>query len=787
MRTWGVSVSANISQEGQELYEFGPFRIDADKELLFRGNEPVPLTHRTFQILLVLTRHSQKLVTKDDLMKAVWPDTVVEEANLSRNIFMLRKALGESPEDHRYIVTVSGRGYRLAENVRVVPGQELSIAAASHSTVQMQVEEPRRWGWIAATALSGLLAVAAASFWLFSPRPSSLRSQDTVVLADFANSTGDPVFDETLRQGMAVQLEQSPFLKLVPDERIQHTLQLMEQPADAHLTPELAQQICERTASAAVLEGSIAALGSRYVLGLRAVNCRNGSMLDEEQVQAARKEDVLNALDQIAARFRNRLGESLSVIKQHDTPLSEATTPSLDALKAYSSGVSLLTSAGDAAALPFFQRATELDPKFAMAYAWTGRIYGDLGEAVLSAQNTSEAYELRDRASDAERFWITASYDTQVTENLEKAQQICEVWAQTYPRAALPHALLSGVIDPVLGEYQQAVAEAQQAMQLEPDFAIAYYLLASRYQNLDRIRDAETALDLAARRKLVLPDFSLERYDLAFLQSDGAAMQRLADQDQGQPDAEEWISDHQASVLAYAGRVQQAHRMAEYAADLARQSGHREAAALYQTGAALWEGFFGDTSAAKQDATAALALSNDRGVEYGAALTLALAGDSARAQALADDLAKRFPEDTSVRSSYLPTLYARLALNRGDPAAAIESLESAAPYELGTPRSALHANFGALYPVYERGEAYLAIRRGAEAAVEFQKILDHRGIAGSDPIGALAHLQLARAYVLAGDLVRAKSAYQNFLALWRNADPDTPVLKQARAEYAKLN
>lgn len=536
-----------------------------------------------------------------------------------------------------------------------------------------------------------------------------------------------------------------------------------------------------------MLEGSIAALGSRYVLGLRAVNCRNGSMLDEEQVQAARKEDVLNALDQIAARFRNRLGESLSVIKQHDTPLSEATTPSLDALKAYSSGVSLLTSAGDAAALPFFQRATELDPKFAMAYAWTGRIYGDLGEAVLSAQNTSEAYELRDRASDAERFWITASYDTQVTENLEKAQQICEVWAQTYPRAALPHALLSGVIDPVLGEYQQAVAEAQQAMQLEPDFAIAYYLLASRYQNLDRIRDAETALDLAARRKLVLPDLLLERYDLAFLQSDGAAMQRLADQDQGQPDAEEWISDHQASVLAYAGRVQQAHRMAEYAADFARQSDHREAAALYQTGAALWEGFFGDTSAAKQDATAALALSNDRGVEYGAALTLALAGDSARAQALADDLAKRFPEDTSVRSSYLPTLYARLALNRGDPAAAIESLESAAPYELGTPRSALHANFGALYPVYERGEAYLAIRRGAEAAVEFQKILDHRGIAGSDPIGALAHLQLARAYVLAGDLVRAKSAYQNFLALWRNADPDTPVLKQARAEYAKLN
>lgn len=787
LRTWGVTVSAAIGQEGKELYEFGPFRIDAEKELLFREGEPVPLTHRTFQILLVLTRHSQKLVSKNDLMQAVWPDTVVEEANLSRNIFMLRKALGENPEDHRYIVTVSGRGYRLAENVRVVPGQELGIAATSHSTVQMQVEELRRWGWIAATALASLLAVAAAGFWLFSPRMPVLNDQDTVVLADFANFTGDPVFDETLRQGMAVQLAQSPFLRLISDEQIQQTLSLMGQPPNALVTPAVARQVCERTASSAVLEGSIAALGNRYVLGLRAINCRTGSVLDEEQAQIERKEDVLNALDQMATKFRGRLGESLAAIKQHDTPLAEATTPSLAALKAYSTGLKLLTTNGDAAALPLFQRAIGLDPKFAMAYAWIGRIYGNLGEAALSAQNTTKAYDLRSRTSDAERFWITASYDTQVAENLEQAQQICAVWAQTYPHTALPHALLSGVIDPVLGEYQQAVAESQQAIQLEPDFAIAYYLLSVRYQNLDRLQDAETALNLAAKRKLLLPDFLLERYDLAFLQGDSTTMQRLETQGRDQPDADEWISDHQASVLAYSGRLQEARRMSQYASNLARQSGHREAAALYQVGAALWEVFSGEIPPARQDAIAALALSNDRGVEYGAALTLALVGDSARAQTLADDLGERFPEDTSVNFSYLPTLRARLALNRGEPAAAIESLEIAAPYELGTPRTALHANFGALYPIYERGEAYLAEHQGAKAATEFQKVLNHRGIVGSDPIGALAHLQLARAYMLSGNLAQAKSAYQDFLALWKNADPDIPVLSQARAEYAKLN
>jgi len=320
-------MSASENQRVKDVYEFGPFRVDPQKEILLRAGDPIPLTPKTFQILLVLVRHSKEVVTKDDLMKAVWPDTFVEEANLSRNIFMLRKALGSSPQDHRYILTVPGRGYRLAENVRLVPEHELSIVAASHSKVQVQVAETKPWGWIAVAGI--LLLVAAGTTRFFLHRTTVLSEKDTVVLADFANSTGESVFDGTLRQGMAVQLEQSPFLSLISEQRIHHMLRLMGRSADARLTPELAREICERTGSAAVLEGSIARLGSQYVLGLRARSCRTGDVLDDELAQAARKEDVLNALSQIASKFRSRVGESLSTIQQHDTPLAEATTASL--------------------------------------------------------------------------------------------------------------------------------------------------------------------------------------------------------------------------------------------------------------------------------------------------------------------------------------------------------------------------------------------------------------------------------------------------------------------------
>jgi tetratricopeptide (TPR) repeat protein len=634
-----------------------------------------------------------------------------------------------------------------------------------------------------ATAAAAL-ALSAAGYFYFHRTPK-LTDTDTIVLADFSNTTGDPVFDETLRQGLAVQLEQSPFLSLISEDRIQRTLSLMGQPADARLTPGIAKQICERTGSSAVLDGSIGNLGSQYVLGLRAKNCRTGAVLDEEQVQAARKEDVLTALSQIASKFRTRVGESLATVEKHSTPLAEATTPSLDALKAYSAAWKVISSTGSGAALPLFKRAIESDPKFAMAHAWLGRMYGDIGESALSAASTTKAYQLRDRGTDWEKFFITDAYDLQVTGDLEKAQRTCEAWAQTYPREAGPHDALGGIIYLVFGKYEKGVEEAKKAIDLDPDFAISYNILALNYQNLDRLGDAQNALQRASERKLEIPDLLVDRYVIAFLKGDQAGMEREAALGQGESGAEDWISDQEAFALAYSGHLQQARRKSRRAVELAQQSAQRERAALWETGAAVREALFGNAPAARLSAMAALDLSKGRDVEYGAALALLLSGDSSRSQTLADDLGKRFAEDTAVKFSYLPTLRALLALKHGEPAKAIELLQIAAPYELGSPPSAFGL-FGALYPIYVRGEAYLAANRGAGAAAEFQKVLDHRGIVVSDPIGALARWRLGKALALSGDTVKAKAAYQDFLTLWKDADQDIPILRQAKAEYAKL-
>jgi len=642
----------------------------------------------------------------------------------------------------------------------------------------------KRWKMVALSCVALLAASLAGYFYLH--RASKLSDKDTIVLGDFTNATGDPVFDGTLRQGMAVQLEQSPFLSLVSQEHIQRVLGLMGQPADARLTPEIAREICERTGSAAVLDGSITNLGSEYVLGLRAKDCRTGNVLDEEQVQVTRKEEVLHALDQIARKFRTRVGESLASVGQHDTPLAHATTPSLDALKAYSRGRQLLDF-NPPAAIPFLTQAVEIDPQFAMAHAALGLMYGHTGESALASAHTSRAYELRDRVSEQEKFFITAYYAGRTTGNQEKTQQICQAWSRSYPRDTIPHNFLAGFTYTGFGKFERALEEAQRSVELDPDAPIGYFNLASDYIYLDRLGDAEEALKRAADRKLEMPDFLVLRYDLAFLKSDDSAMAREVSLSQRNSEAEDWLSHHESFVLAYSGRLQDARKMSLQAAELAQQAGHGERAALFETGAALREAFFGNATAATQRASSALALAKNREVEYGAALALALAGSSSRAQALADDLEKNFPEDTSVRFSYLPVLRAILALNRRQPSRAIEVLESAVPYELGTPRSNLQGFFGALYPVYVRGQAYLSAHRGAEAGSEFQKIVDHRGIVASDPIGVLARLQLGRSYVLSGDTAKAKAAYRDFLTLWKDADSEIPILKQAKTEYARLN
>lgn len=775
------------------LYEFGPFRVDPEKEQLLRDGQPVAVTPKALETLIVLLRRPGEVVTREQLIEELWPDSFVEEANLSQNIFMLRKALGDTPEDRLYIVTLPSRGYRFVGKVNTIPAQdetELSIACGQ-TAVDVPVatdKGTRRRGIlvyllaIAVAAVAGLVI----SFFIGKPKAIALGDRDAVLISDFTNNTGDAVFDDTLRLGMAVQLAQSPELTLVAEDRIEQTLALMGKPPGTRLTPQLGRQVCERTGSAVLLEGSISTLGTRYVVGIVARNCRNGEVLDEDQEQVAKKEDVLNAVTQIAKRFRTRIGESRPAIERHDTPLADATTPSLDALKAYSTGIRMANES-DTSALPFFQRATEIDPDFAMAYAFEGRIYGNEGESAASAASTTRAYELRSRASDRERFWITSAYDMQVTENLEKAQQTCMVWEQSYPRDIFPYAFMAGVIDPVLGKYDQSIEQARKAMTIDPGFAILYYDVALRSADLGRIKDADEALSQADTLGIKKPDVLLAAYDVAFLKHDQEGMKQIEREAQQDPLAEGYILQHKAFVQAGAGQLREADQTMQRASDAARRAGEKEeAVALNLAGEAVWQALAGESASAVHSANAALALEGDRAVEYGAALALAIAGDTVRAQNLARDLEKQFPEDTSVHTNYLPVLRARIALNQGDAAKAISALDTAIPYELGTPRCSIHGNFGALYPVYFRGVAYLAAHRGTEAAAEFQKILDHPGIVLSDTIGALTRLQLARAFAMEGDRAKAKSAYTAFLALWKDADAKLPTLTRARTELARL-
>lgn len=771
------------------------FELDLRAYQLRRAGRVLKLEPTPMELLLFLVEHRGELVTRDQIVERIWGKDVFLDTDNSINgaIRKIRQVLKDDPERPNFVETVSGKGYRFIARV-VEPekperlDQTLDFASGAISPRE-DTGTSRGKRLLAVAALAAVLLALATLAYFYAHRKPKLTDKDTIVLADFANTTGDPVFDGTLRQGLAVQLEQSPFLSLISDERIQQVLRLMDRPAEARLTPEIAREICERTGSAAILEGSIASLGSQYVLGLRAEDCRTGDVLDEEQVQAAKKEDVLNALGQIATRFRSRVGESLATIKKYDIALAEATTPSLEALKAYSAGWQVSFSSGSAASVPFFNRAIELDPNFASAYVALGRMYGDIGESGLSAVNTSKAYQLRNRASDQEKFFITLSYDLQVTGNLEKGHQTCTLWTQAYPRAWEPHGLLSGDIYAATGKREESVREGKTALGINPGFSIGYANLAKGYMTLGRLDQAEETLHQASERKLEIPDLAVLRYVIAFLNGYKAGMEREAALAQEKPGANDWMSNAEGFVFAYTGRLEQARKMSQLAADLAHKTERGDTEALYRADAAVREALFGNVPTARQRAVDALGLSKSRDVTYEAGVALALAGDSSRSQALTDDLARRFPEDTRVQFNYAPTLRGLLALNHSQPSKAVELLQTAIPYELGSPSvggSEYLLGAGNLYPAYVRGLAYLAAQKGAEAGGEFQKILDHRGIVLSDPIGALAHLQLGRAYALSGDKINARSAYQDFLALWKDADPDIPILRQAKAEYAKL-
>jgi eukaryotic-like serine/threonine-protein kinase len=673
--------------------------------------------------------------------------------------------------------------------------------------------------WLVAAALVVIAAAAGTYLYLHGHQSHRLTDQDTIVLADFTNKTGDAVFDDTLKQGLAVALRQSPFLNVLSDDQVAATLRLMERPAGTAVTGEVAREVCQRAGSRAYIAGSIAALGGQYVLGLKAVGCAGGDTLAEEQATASGKENVLNSLGQEAAKLREEMGESLASVQRFDTPLEQATTSSLEALKAYSVATKTEREQGSAAALPFYQRAIDLDPSFAAGYAALGLTYINLGQTARAREYVTKAFAWPERTSERERLHITALYYDQVTGELGKAGQTYQEWIENYPRDLGPYSNLS-VVRSQQGDYGACVGLNHQALRVGRKNVITYENLGGCLIALGRFDEARKTFEEALSRKLDDDFLHLELYALTFLAGDIQGMAGQAAWFEGKPDLQHEILSLKADTEAYGGHLARARELTRQAADSAVRAANPESAANWRLDGALREAAFGNQAEARREAEAAFRLAPDsRDVEAQAALVDAWAGDYGGAGKLASDLKKRFPLDTHVNDYWLPTIDARMMLTDGKTAGASDRLQAvSSSLELGLP--ILTAIGACLDPVYARGETYLAAGQGRAAAGEFQKILDHAGIVVNCPIGALARLGLARAYALeahstavsapvagasrsgkeeqdrghdahepAGGtpaLQKARKAYQDFFALWKDADPDIPILKQAKAEYARL-
>jgi eukaryotic-like serine/threonine-protein kinase len=691
--------------------------------------------------------------------------------------------LRRDTQSHQIPVSEDVENGEFSPPSRIIPGSSISKRKTSHS--HDGEAEVRRSTWNVPLSFGVILAVllGGALYWS-SHRPSKLTEKDTIVLADFVNTTGEAVFDDALKQGLATQLEQSPFLSLVSEQRVRQALRLMGQSADARVTADLAREVCQRVESAADVEGSIALLGSEYVLALKAVNCRTGETLGREQITSEDKSHVLAALGKAVTSLRSKLGESLSTVQKYDAPVEEATTHSLEALEAYSLGRKIMVVKGDyLAAVSLYQKAIGADGNFAMAYASLGTAYHNLGEKNLSAESTKKSFDLREHVSERERYYIESHYHHYVTGDLEQVRKIYELWAHTYPRDLVPLGNL-GVVHQSLGHYDKALEEFREALRLAPEDALNYGNLVISYICVNRLKEALATAEQAQAKNFDSADLHLYLYELGFLQHDAARMTQQVASTMGKPEQESLLQYFEANTAAYSGELKKSRELSRQAVASAERAGEKDRAAGTEATAALAEALFGNAAEARQRAAAAKVQSIGQDGQYAACLALALIGDSSRAQEMAQDLAKRFPENTIVQFNYLPTIRAQLALNRNDAAKATELLRVAAPYELGVAGSTTFSTN--LYPVYVRGETYLAAKQGGSASAEFQKIIDWPGVVTNEPIAALAHLGLARAYNLQGDSMRARAAYQDFLNLWKGADTNIPILNTAKTEYARL-
>ncbi|HWW31007.1 MAG TPA: winged helix-turn-helix domain-containing protein [Steroidobacteraceae bacterium] len=778
------------------VLRFGPFELNAAAEELRENGRLRRIPPQPFRVLFLLADRAGQIVTRKEIRHCLWGERkyVDVEHGINFCVSQIRGALHDPAELSRYIKTVPRRGYCFVAPtdrlVRSATGDAAIAAAAegessSNSHIHVNTQPRREIHRVlrlpaAAVILLALLSIPMSTQNAQTHAPAPLTEKDFVVVADFANTTGEEAFDDSLRQALAIELRQSPFLNVLADAKVRQTLKRMGRPDNQRMTPDVAQNICLRTGSKAVLDGKISKLGSHYLMSLTAVACDSSDALASTQGEAARRDDVLATLSKLATQLRAGLGESLRSVQKFDVPV-EVTTTSLEALKSYSDGLKVLVSKGDAPSIPFFSRAIELDPDFSMAYATLAARYNNLDQPAQALRLATRAYELRDRVSERERLVITTRY-LRLTGQLEKLTQALDMWISEYPRDAGPHGSL-GSNYAFMGEYSKALTEWQTAVRLAPDDVSMYENLGVIYLALNRPLEAEQTLNSAFSQNLDSGGLRWAAYYLGFVQKDSRLMQQQAQWSVGKPGSEDILLSAQADTEGFFGRLRSAREFSRRAVDSAIRSDYPEAAALWQVNAALREAEFNEPREARSGVRAALALSAGRNVKMLAALTLARLGDADQAETIANELQSENPRNTVFAHFRLPSIAAAIALSRGNPARAVECLEAIRPYELGEPSP---SGLAPLYPAYLRGLAYLSMHDGAAAAVEFKKVLDNPGIALNFAPAALAQLDLARAYVLAKDAIHAAAAYDSFLSLWKDADTNIPIRAVAEQEVARL-
>jgi class 3 adenylate cyclase/Flp pilus assembly protein TadD len=688
--------------------------------------------------------------------------------------------LGEAEVKHGVRVHLYNLCTEEAGNAKIPQKLGTAVAAAAQARAG-SAKKKLSLGLVAACVVA---TVVVGVFFFRTPKANALTERDTIVLADFDNATNDPVFDDTLKQALAVEIEQSPFLNTLSEQKVRDTLLLMSKPADQPLTQDVARQVCVRAGSKALLTGSISALGSQYVLALNAVNCASGEPLAREQFRAPNKDAVLDVLGKAAGTLRAKLGESLNSIRKYDMPLEQATTPSLDALGAYTLARKTQTERGDAASITFYKRAIDFDANFALAYSGLASAYNSLGQVYFAGENAQKAFDLREHVSEREKLRIAAFYHSYVTGDTSRAIQAYELWAQSYPHDALPRAAL-GSLYALLGQFEKSIAQTQEAQQLDPDSVLIYSNLGSDYLALGKLDQAKQILDQAEQQKVDGTVLRLVRYQFAFLKGNAADMDAQANWAAHKPGEGLFLSS-QSDTEAYYGRLRKAREISRRASEASARSDMNEAAAIWEVSAALRECDFGNRELARRGAEAALSHGTGKELWALAAVTFACAGEAPRAEALAQKLEQNYSDDTLLHYYWLPVIRGAIALGRGDARQALELLQGAAPYDSADPFPVSASPLGNMYSVYLRGETYLQARQGREAAAEFQKILDHPGLVLNGPIIALAHAQLARALALSGDTDKARSQYNVFFTLWKDADTDIPILIAAKSERAKM-